>query len=140
MHVSNPVNELSWEQLRAVFSGKITNWKDVGGKDMPIKVVTGKPNTATRSVFQKKVMKGQDFTNNATIVDLSLYEIHFIGRNPESIGAVSHALIAHSDKLKAVKTKRIVRPLAIITKGDPTPEVQKVIDFLKTPEAQNNFQ
>jgi len=140
VHASNPISELSWKQLTAIFTGEITNWKDVGGKDLPIKVVTGKKGTATRSTFQKQVMKGRDITDNAAVVDVSPYEILYICRNPGSIGAVSHALVtAGANNLKALKTDTISRPLVIITKGDPGPVVQKVIDFLRSPEAQRNF-
>lgn len=140
IHVSNTVKKLSWDQLAAIFTGEVTNWKDVGGKDMVIKVVTGKPGTATRNVFQKKVMKGKEFTSSVAVVDITTYEIQFVSQHPESIGAISHALIAaHKDKLKAVETDTISRPLAVITKGDPTAEVQQVIDFLRSPEAQKNF-
>jgi phosphate transport system substrate-binding protein len=140
VHASNPVDELSWEQLTAIFSGEIVNWKEVGGNDMPIKVVIGKPGTATRNVFQKKVMGGKDFTDKAYAVDVTTYEINFIAANPGGIGAVSQALVmAHADKLKAVNAETISRPLAVITKGTPTASVQKVIDFLRTPEASKNF-
>lgn len=140
VHASNPVDELSWDQLAAIFSGEVTNWREVGGQDMPIEVVTGKPGSATQSIVQEKVMQGKKYTDSAVVVDITIYEIQYISKHPGAIGATSHALIqANSEKLKSVKTDEISRPLAFITKGNPTPGVQKVIDFLRTPEARNNY-
>lgn len=57
-NAQNPVNELTLEQLRKVFVGKITNWKDVGGPDEAIKVTTrAVPETGTGLLFQKVVLK-----------------------------------------------------------------------------------
>jgi phosphate transport system substrate-binding protein len=54
IHKDNPVNELSKDQLKGIFTGKITNWKEVGGKDMPIIVVWGKLIPGTNKFFVEK--------------------------------------------------------------------------------------
>jgi len=51
VHPSNPVSELSIKQLAGIFSGSITNWKDVGGIDRGIEVFIVNPRSATRKVF-----------------------------------------------------------------------------------------
>lgn len=53
VHPSNPVNELTKEQLKGIFSGRINNWKEVGGKDAPIIVVWGSLIPGTNKFFEK---------------------------------------------------------------------------------------
>ena len=61
-NASNPVTELTMEQLRKIFVGEITSWKDVGGPDEAIKITTrAVPETGTGLLFQKVVLKGGDY-------------------------------------------------------------------------------
>jgi phosphate transport system substrate-binding protein len=62
VHPSNPVGDLSIHQLHEVFRGAITNWKELGGKDAPIIVVTQDPDSGTFDIFKKAVLG-----NNAVI-------------------------------------------------------------------------
>ena len=58
-NAKNPVSELSTEQLRKIFAGEITNWKDVGGLDEPIRVtIRAVPETGAGVLFQQVVLKG----------------------------------------------------------------------------------
>jgi phosphate transport system substrate-binding protein len=59
VHPSNPVWDISMHQLREVFRGAITNWKQLGGKDAPIVVVTQDPDSGTFDIFKKAVL-GKD--------------------------------------------------------------------------------
>jgi len=140
VHPSNPVSELSLEQLSDIHTGKITNWKDVGGNDQKIIVVTVAKGHATRSVFQKKVMNKADYVKGAREVKTVRQEVGLVGKFKGGIGAVSEGFAAaNPGKVKVIKTENISRPLAIITKGAPDAELQKVIDFLKTDEAKKHF-
>lgn len=56
VHPSNQVRDISMQQLRDVFRGVITNWKELGGKDTPIAVVTHAPSTGTFDIFKKAVL------------------------------------------------------------------------------------
>jgi len=60
--VKNPFKgELTMDQLRGIYQGKITNWKEVGGENKPIKVINRSKDSGTNSLFQSIVLEGQDF-------------------------------------------------------------------------------
>lgn len=140
VHKSNPVTELTWQQLSDVNTGKITNWKELGGSDQKIVVVTSDPNAATRIVFNKLIMNKQPYVKGAREVKATHLQMDLVSKYRGGIGTVSAGLVAdYSGKINIVKTEEISRPLSIITKGKPQPLVQKLIDFLQTPEARQTF-
>jgi len=141
VHKDNPVTKLTWDQLKDIHTGAITNWKDVGGNDLPIRVVTSHEGSATKAVFKKMVMKKQEYVANAVKVKSTRLEISEVSKYKGAIGAVSegfHEL--NPGKTKIVKADTISRPLALITKGTPTSEVQKVIDFFTSDEGKKYIQ
>lgn len=132
VHKDNPVDSLTFEQLSDLNTGKVTNWKDVGGPDMPVKVVTSHAGSATRSVFQSKVMKKADYIADKIEVKSTRLEINEVSKDVGAIGAVSEGFFNQNPgDAKVIKTDSIERPLALITIGDPAPEVQKIIDFFR---------
>jgi phosphate transport system substrate-binding protein len=140
VHNSNSVSELTWQQLSDINTGKITNWREAGGPDRKIVVVTSQPTAATRTVFQKFVMKKQPYVKGIREVKSTRQEVNLINKFKGGIGAVSEGFVAmNPGKVKVIKTDEISRPLSFITKGKPAPDVQAVIDFLMTPEAKKHF-
>ncbi len=140
VHPANPVTELTWAQLSDINTGKITNWKEVGGPDLKIRVITSHAGSATRAVFQKSVMKKADYVSNAMKVKSTREEVDLVGKLKGGIGAVSEAFVKlNSGKAKVVETAEISRPLSFITNGKPSTEVKAVIDFLMTAEAKKLF-
>lgn len=134
VHPSNPVTKLTKEQLKGLNTGKIANWKEVGGSDMPVIVVTSHAGSATRKVFQKQIMDNEAYVVGAIEVDTTRKEIDNVASLPEGIGAVSAGFLnlpEYKGKVKVIETPEIGRPLMFITKGEPSPNVKKIIDFLK---------
>jgi len=140
VHPSNPVSKLSHQQLSDINTGKIKNWKDVGGNNQKIVVITSRKGSATRSVFQKIVMKKAPYKKGVREVSSTRQEVDRVAKFKGGIGAVSEGFVAaNPGKVKVVKTDPISRPLCIITKGAPSADLQKVIDYLKTAEAKKYF-
>jgi phosphate transport system substrate-binding protein len=132
VHPSNSVTKLSKEQLKGLHTGKIANWKEVGGADLPVIVVTSHLGSATKKVFQKMIMDGEPYVVGAIEVETTRKEIDNVGEFPEGIGAVSQGFInlpGNKEKVKIVDTQEISRPLMLITKSEPSPAVKKVLDF-----------
>jgi len=129
---SNPVSKLDKEQLKGLHNGSIANWKAVGGPDLPVIVVTSHLGSATRKVFQKTIMDGTKYVDGALEVETTRKEIEDVGQFPEGIGAVSMGFInlpGNKEKVKIVETPNISRPLMLITKGEASPGVKKIVDF-----------
>ena len=132
VHPSNPVSKLTKDQLKGLHNGKIKNWKEVGGQDLDVVVVTSHLGSATKKVFQKMIMDNEPYVTGAVEVETTRKEIDNVAQFPEGIGAVSLGFVnlpGNKEKVKMVETPEISRPLMIITKGEPTPSVKKVIDF-----------
>jgi phosphate transport system substrate-binding protein len=137
----NPVQSLTWRQLKAINTGTIKNWKEVGGLDWPIKVVTSHDGSATRLFFQKTIMENASYTLQATIVWTTEKEIQEVSRDKSAVGAVSVTFLAKNPmNTKKVTTDPIVRPLGLITRGDPSQKVRKVIEFFTTGEGKKYAQ
>ena len=124
----NPVSKLSKEQLKGIFTGKITNWKEVGGKDSPIIVVLSTLNPATTGAFKKIILDNEPFTKE--ILELGhMDELRgAIEVNSEAIAIGTSAIL--SSEVKQMDTPEVFRPVILITKGEPGIKVRKFIDFV----------
>lgn len=126
---ANPVAKLTKEQLKGIFSGKITNWKDVGGKDMPIIVVWAKLTPGMNSLFVNNALDGisvtKDVLETTTGPDLK----QNIVSNPEAIG-ISASSVA-DDTVKVPDQPEATSDIILVTKGKPSANVQKLIDYIK---------
>jgi len=133
VHKSNPVTSLTKAQLKDMATGKIANWKDVGGPDLPIKVVTTKPGLVPGQFFQKAVMDDAAYVQGATEAQSPKEVITWVSRTPGGFGPATDVHVTASPgDTKVIKAPVMVRPLALVTIGAPTGPAKKVVDFLKT--------
>jgi phosphate transport system substrate-binding protein len=157
VHKNNPISNLSKEQLKGIFTGKIKNWKEVGGKDAPIT-----PNTeiageqrATMLAFQEMAMDKAAYGTGFKEIDFPRDQIEDVAKNEDAICSVSYGLLAAVSpelrgKVKALTVNRvepsgkniqsgaylISRPLLLVTVGLPKGNVKKFIDFMLSKEGQ----
>lgn len=137
VHEDNPVESLTWEQLAKLNTGEIKNWKEVGGPDMPVKVITSHAGSSTKAVFQKLVMKKADYAPDAEQVKSTRLELNLVSKSIGGVGAVSQGFFnLNPGNSKIVKTDKISRPLGFITIGDPDNDVQQIIDFFRSAEGK----
>lgn len=128
-HKDNKLASLSKEQLIGVFTGKIQNWKEVGGKDMPILIVWGSLIPGTNSMFTKIVLDGATVTKEVLEATTADDIKDKIKANPEAVGIGPAALIDAT--VHSPQTPEVARPITLITKGNPTAKVQKLLDYIK---------
>lgn len=154
----NPVNNLTKEQLKGIFTGKIKNWKEVGGKDAPIHVNTeiAGQKRATMLAFQEMAMDKAPYGTGFKEIDFPKDQIVDVAKNENGICTVSYGLLAAvssdlRDKVKAVTVNNIEpadkniqsgaylisRPLLLVTMGLPKGDVKKFIDFMLSKEGQD---
>ncbi|MFZ3152188.1 MAG: phosphate ABC transporter substrate-binding protein [Anaerolineaceae bacterium] len=144
-----PVDNLTVEQIRAIFSGEITNWSEVGGPDEAILTVSREEGSGTRDAFQEMVM-GKDvlITENAilqpsngavrTTVSTTPYSIGYLsfGYLDESVKALSIEGIAPTEENASNGTYPVVRPLNMLTNGEPEGIVKSFLDYVLSSEGQ----
>ncbi len=148
VHPINPIENLSLDQIRNVFSGKIRNWKELGGADHPIDVVTREEGSGTRESFQKFVMGKEDISLGALVQDSNGAVRQVISNDPSAIGYMSLGLV--NDQVRAVRISGVeanlknvyngkytfVRPFLFVFKGEPMGEAKSFLDFVLSPPAQ----
>jgi len=124
----NPVAKLSREQLKGIFTGKITNWKEVGGNDSPIMVVLSPRNPGVTETFRKNILENEPYTRE--FLELThMDELRgAVEVNAEAITIGTSAVL--SNGVKQVATPDVFRPITLITKGEPAPKIRKFIDFV----------
>lgn len=127
VHPANPVGKLSHQQLRDIHTGKITNWKDVGGKDQPIVVYSDSTTGGTRAMVKKVVLGGADYGPTVKAQTSVKRAAEMVGGDEAGITGVGKGFV-DAAKNKIVETRKIERPLALATLGAPKPAAKAVID------------
>lgn len=145
----NPVRSLSKAQVKDIFAGKITSWKQIGGSDKKINVYTRDEASGTRAVFWKKALSKGEISPKAYFVVSNGGMKSAIAQDPNSIGYVSVGYIDNTvaavsidgvaptlENVKEGKYK-VARGLYSNTKGEPTGLAKKLIKYLLTPDGQD---
>ena len=146
VHPSNKLSDITTEQLRDIYNGKIKVWKDLGGPDRPIAVVSRDTSSGTYEVWEDKVLK-KDRTD-AILVASNGQAVQTVARNRVALGYIGIGYADKSVKVLKVNGKTateesvrdfswpIARPLLMYTNGKPTGAAAKFIDFMLSPEGQ----
>ncbi len=125
----NKVKKLSQIQLKNIFTGKTVNWKEVGGKDLPITVIWGSKIPGTNAVFKKQIMDGVAFTENVQASTTAAEIKKLIVSIPGSVGLGPVSIVDAT--IYAPRIPKVGRPITAITKGKPSANVQKLFDFIE---------
>lgn len=145
----NMVTNLSAKQIKDIFAGNITNWKDVGGSDAAITVFQREASSGTRSAFNSLVMGTTNVTSNALQASNTLNMIQSVKGNPNAIGYCSFGEMSSDVKALQVggvtisaatikdKTYAIQRPFLLVTKGTPTGAAKAYVDFALSTKGQD---
>jgi phosphate transport system substrate-binding protein len=150
----NSVKELTLDQIKAIYTGNITNWKEIGGNDEKI-IVYGRENSSgTYVYFRDVVLKGQDFVNSmqsmpgtAAVVNAVAKDINSIGFGGAAYGkGIKFVAIkkdadspAYEPTAEHVKTGKypVSRYLYMYVKSKPTGAMKQYIDWILSDEGQS---
>lgn len=149
MNPNNKVAELSKQQVIDIFTGKIKNWKEVGGADSAIFLQTREPGSGTLDGFETLALKKAKVAATATPHTSNGLIKEAIAKNTNAIGFLSLGYIDGSVKtpkiegVSCLKSKAVthewpyVRNLNVVTKGTPSGLTAKFINYLRSPEGQS---
>lgn len=158
---SNSVSKLTIAQLADIFTGRVTNWKEIGGKDERIVVLSREVNSGTHVYFKEHVLRKNDpnsaeeFSPGALMLSSSQAIADEVAGNPAAIGyygmgyisAKQNPVMIAKDEKSEYETPSIEnvvngkypisRPLFLYTNGDPRGLVKKFVDFCLSKEGQD---
>ena len=115
VHSDNPLTELSVEQLEQIFTGKVKNWKAVGGSDSPITIYSRENSSGTYEFFKEHILKGQDFASSAQTMPGTAALLQAVSKDKNGIG---YGGAAYGQGAKALKIKKAADSPAV----EPTEE------------------
>lgn len=141
---------LTQAQVRGIFQGTIQNWSEVGGPNIPIKVINRAPTSGTLEFFQEVVLQGQSFGNSPNITTLTVDETTPIIRSigTDAISYATYSQIANQSKVKFVfvddfspadANYPLRRVLYYVYKAPASPSVQAFLGFIQSPQGGNAF-
>jgi len=160
VHPSNPASSLTLQQISDIYSGKITGWREVGGDDRPIVLLSRETNSGTHVYFLETVLRlGEKdnktlFSTNTLLLPSSEGIITEVRQNPNAIGYDGLGYVTSDVKTVAVAAMPgspfvlpsiasvnsggypIARLLFMYTNGAPTGALKEYIDWILRPEGQ----
>ncbi|MFK5986293.1 MAG: phosphate ABC transporter substrate-binding protein [Pseudomonadota bacterium] len=142
----NKLDNLTRQQIKDLFSGKIRNWSELGGNNWPVSVYTVQDSSATRHVFKNKIMPNSDYAGT-TVVAPDRRIISKVVHDWGGIGQISFAFLHNQKGIKALAIDGqsgsvnnpnypITRPLYLVTHGQPIAKVKKFINWTLSAQGQ----
>lgn len=151
---TNKVSQLTREQLSDIFTGKITNWKEVGGDDMKIIVYSRETSSGTYEFFKESVMKKKNYTKTALLMPATGAVVQSVSQTKGAIGYIGLAYVEKDVKALKVsydggkafvapnvenaknKSYPVTRPLFYYYTGSTTAKIKPLIDYILSAEGQ----
>ena len=125
----NPVTAVSDDTMRQILLGAITNWHEVGGPDRPIRIVIVRGGGGVQASIEDELLHGKRIAApNPIVVQISSQVIKVTEQLPEALGLSQLSIVAKSTAHELKTDHPIVQRLALLTLGDPTPIMRRVIE------------
>jgi phosphate transport system substrate-binding protein len=152
VNASNPLTEISMDQLKQIFTGKVTNWKEVGGPDSKMIVYSRENSSGTYVFFKETVLGGADFTPRAQTMPGTAAVVNAVAKEKFGIG---YGGAAYAKGIKILKVKAasgaaieptkatvlngsypLARPLFFYLRNKATGDIKSFTDYVLSPEGQ----
>lgn len=157
VHPKNPITEITMDQLKQIYTGEVTNWKDINGVDLRILVYSRETSSGTYVFFQEHVLKFEDYSSSARLMPATSAIVEAVATDENAIGYVGLGYAASAkDRIKIIPVKAdanapaivpteatvrdksysIARALHCYTNGKPKGVAKAFLDFCISPEGQ----
>ncbi len=146
VHPSNSVSKITLEQLKAIYKGELTNWKELGGPDLKIVVISRDTSSGTYEVWEERVMNKERVSPAAMLQASNGAIVQAVSSNKFAIGYIGLGYVNQTVKPLPVNdipgTEEntlngrypISRPLFMFTRGWPTGDTMNFINYVLTPQ------
>ena len=148
VHWSNPMTDLTRDRIRRIFNGQISDWREVGGADGPIRIITREEGSGTREAFMKLVMGGDRIARKALTQESNGAVKELVKHDPYAIGYMSLGLVHGEAKILAVdgvlpnrdtvlaKKYKLTRPFYFVLNERRAPGTDEFVKFVLSPAGQ----
>lgn len=150
VHITNPIDNVSREDLRRMLSGAVRNWNQIGGRDLPILQVAAPAGSGIHDAVEELLLDAQQHISAQAIVSLVVADAdRNVALLPAAFTVTSMSMV-DADKVKIIKvdnlfptrqsvsagTYPMIKPLLFVTKGKPHGTLALFVNFAKSPEGQ----
>lgn len=122
-------NALSNEQIEKIFTGKVTNWQELGGADLPIQVVAPIRSQSTLRHFRETMLNGEALRPKTTYLDSYPKIVDFVAETPGAVAIISREFL--SSRLNHPKHAPMIRTVYFITSGEPSAKAKKLLEYVR---------
>ncbi|MEZ4729038.1 MAG: phosphate ABC transporter substrate-binding protein [Caldilineaceae bacterium] len=165
VHPNNPLENLTIAQLRALYSGQLLRWEDVGGLPEDVLLISREDGSGSRQLFEARVMEKERVSLTALVMPTSADVVDYVAEHPNAIGYVSRAYVlpflaqtnpatgqsaADGQAVRVValegqlptreaiqsQSYPLIQPLYFVSRTRPTGWLQQLIDFALSPAGQ----
>lgn len=152
VHPANKVKDLTMQQLRDIYAGRIKNWKEVGGANARITVISRDSSSGTFETWESLVMKKERVQQRALLQASNGAVLQTVAKNKNAIGYVGLGYLVKDIKPVTIggveatmktaenRTWPISRDLLLFTNGQPVGETKQLIDFALSKAGQKSVQ
>ena len=151
VHPSNTLSNLTLAQLKRIYMGEIKNWKEIGGPDSPVVVISRDTSSGTYEVWEEKVLQGEKVFPGALLQASNGAIVQAVSKNKNAIGYIGIGYV--NKEVKALKAENIMgsaettlngtypisRALYMFTQGWPKGETLDFINFALHPQKGQKF-
>ncbi|ABR50695.1 phosphate binding protein [Alkaliphilus metalliredigens QYMF] len=155
VHNDNPVQELTMADLKDIFTGEKTNWKDFGGNDANITLYSRESNSGTYAFFKEFVLEDEEYATHSNLMPSTQAIVEAVIQDVNGIGYIGLAYLSDTVQGVAVSLDDsseaflpslatisagdypVARPLFLYTAGEPTGVIEIYMDFIMAAEGQS---
>lgn len=151
VHPDNPLSNISLEQLKRIYTGRVKNWKEIGGADAPVVVISRDTSSGTYEVWSERVLKKERVFPGALLQASNGAIVQAVSKNRNAVGYIGIGYINREVKTLTVNnvpgtpettlngTYPVSRALYMFTQGWPEGETLSFINFMIHPQKGQKF-